>query len=52
MAKKGCLAAGLITADCPVYIMSSRWALKSYQLYVMCTVSVTCLIGTLRMEKS
>lgn len=52
LGKKGCLAAGMITAVCPVYIMSSRWALESYLLYVMCTVSVTCLIGIVGMEKS
>lgn len=48
LGKKGCLLAGLITGVCPVYIMSSRWALESYLLYTMCTVCVTCLTAAIR----
>lgn len=46
--KGGCLTAGLITAVCPVYIMSSRWALESYLMYGVCTLAVTSLAGAVR----
>lgn len=49
--RRGCLTAGLLTAVCPVFIMSSRWALESYLMYGLCTFAVTCLVWAVRAKE-